>query len=187
MTTHSKNLFSSLHWYKLVLKIQIMSHVQRSLDIYGFLCVITNIDDVRRKRRYGRNILLWSKNDFKSRINTNGDYFFQQRLAASRTDLQPSWQRVCIWCEMSWVQIPVTALVACHNNSNNSKTNSNQIDTILNLIEQLNQFKIPRKTDCNFSKTSLSLYQSCNLFVCLSHPQRKTITAIIMCAVYFDQ
>ena len=91
---------------------------------------------------------------------------------------------------MSWVQIPVTPLVACHNNSNNSnnsKTNSNQIDTILNLIEQLNQFKIPRKTDCNFSKTSLSLYQSCNLFVRLSHPQRQTITAIIMCAVYFDQ
>ena len=88
---------------------------------------------------------------------------------------------------MSWVQIPVTPLVACHNNSNNSKTNSNQIDTILNLIEQLNQFEIPRKTDCNFSKTSLSLYQSCNLFVRLSHPQRQTITAIIMCAVYFDQ
>ena len=89
---------------------------------------------------------------------------------------------------MSWVQIPVTPLVACHNNSNNSKTNSNQIDTILNLIEQLNQFEIPRKTDCNFSKTSLSPYQSYNLlFVCLSHPQKMTITAFIMCAVYFDQ
>ena len=68
----------------LVLKIQIMSHIQRSLDIFGFLCVITNIDDVRRKRRYGRNILQWSKNDFKSRINTNGDYcFFAHQLFAS--------------------------------------------------------------------------------------------------------
>ena len=34
----------------------------------------TNIDDVGRKRRYTRNILQWSKNDFKSMIYTNGDY-----------------------------------------------------------------------------------------------------------------
>ena len=51
-----------------------MSHIQGSLDIYVFLCVITNIDDIRRKRKYGQNILQWNKNDFKSRINTNGDY-----------------------------------------------------------------------------------------------------------------
>ena len=49
-----------------------MSHVQRFLDMYGFL--VTNIDDIRRKRRYGRNILLWSKNDFESKINTNLDF-----------------------------------------------------------------------------------------------------------------
>ena len=34
----------------------------------------TNIDDVGGKRRYTRNILQWSKNDFKSKNNTNGDY-----------------------------------------------------------------------------------------------------------------
>ena len=34
----------------------------------------TNIDDVSGKRRYSWNILQWSKNDFKSKINTNGDY-----------------------------------------------------------------------------------------------------------------
>ena len=33
----------------------------------------TNIDDVGGKRRW--NILQWSKNNFKSKINTNGDYF----------------------------------------------------------------------------------------------------------------
>ena len=37
-----------------MLKIQIMSHIQRSLDIYGFLClVITNIDYQRPKQRGG--------------------------------------------------------------------------------------------------------------------------------------
>ena len=34
----------------------------------------TNIDDVGRKRRYCRNILQWSENDFKSKKTTNGDY-----------------------------------------------------------------------------------------------------------------
>ena len=39
----------------------------------------TNIDDVEGKRRYSRNILQWSKNewsknDFKSKNSTNGDY-----------------------------------------------------------------------------------------------------------------
>ena len=46
-------------------------YVPPPLDIYGFT---TNIDDVGRKRRYGRNILQWSKNDFKSKNSTNGDY-----------------------------------------------------------------------------------------------------------------
>ena len=36
----------------------------------------TNIDDVRKKRRYSQNILQFSKNDFKSRKSTNGDYCF---------------------------------------------------------------------------------------------------------------
>ena len=35
----------------------------------------TNIDDVERKRRYTWNILQPSKNDFKSMIYTNGDYY----------------------------------------------------------------------------------------------------------------
>ena len=34
----------------------------------------TNIDDVGRKSSYSRNILQWSKNDFKSQKTTNGDY-----------------------------------------------------------------------------------------------------------------
>ena len=36
----------------------------------------TNIDDVGGKRRYGRNLLQWSKNDFKIKKTTNGDYYF---------------------------------------------------------------------------------------------------------------
>ena len=51
-------------------------NVPRSLDIYGFLFFITNIDDIIGKRRYGWNMLHWSKNDFKSKKSTNGDYFF---------------------------------------------------------------------------------------------------------------
>ena len=35
----------------------------------------TNIDDVEGKRKYNRNILQWCKNDFKSKNNTNGDYY----------------------------------------------------------------------------------------------------------------
>ena len=42
---------------------------------FGFPSFITNIDDVRGKRRYSRDILQWSKNDFKSKKTTNGDYF----------------------------------------------------------------------------------------------------------------
>ena len=34
----------------------------------------TNIDDAEGKRRYSWNILQWSKNDFKSKNSTNGDY-----------------------------------------------------------------------------------------------------------------
>ena len=34
-----------------------------------------DIDDVRGKRRYSRNILQWSKNDIKSKKSTNGDYY----------------------------------------------------------------------------------------------------------------
>ena len=34
----------------------------------------TNIDDIGGKSRYGPNILQWSKNDFKSKNNTIGDY-----------------------------------------------------------------------------------------------------------------
>ena len=34
-----------------------------------------NTDDKRGKRRFGRNILQWSKNDIKSKKSTNGDYF----------------------------------------------------------------------------------------------------------------
>ena len=39
-----------------------------------------NIDDIKGKRRYRQNILHWSKNDFKSKNNTNGDYFNEQLL-----------------------------------------------------------------------------------------------------------
>ena len=38
----------------------------------------TNIDDVGGKRRYSRNILKWSKNDFKSKNSTNGDYLLHR-------------------------------------------------------------------------------------------------------------
>ena len=48
-------------------------YVPRPLDICDFT---TNIDDVGGKKRYSRNILQWSKNDFKSKNNTNGDYLF---------------------------------------------------------------------------------------------------------------
>ena len=34
-----------------------------------------NIDDLVGKRRYSRNIFQWCKNDFKSKNNTNGDYY----------------------------------------------------------------------------------------------------------------
>ena len=37
----------------------------------------TNIDDVRRMRRYSRNKLQWNKSDIKSNQMTNGDYFFK--------------------------------------------------------------------------------------------------------------
>ena len=43
------------------------------------LFVITNIDVVRGKRRYGQNILQWSKKDFKSRKNTSGDYYSKDK------------------------------------------------------------------------------------------------------------
>ena len=49
-----------------------VDYVPRPLDIYGFT---TNIDDVGGKRRYSQIILHWSKNDFKSKNNTNGDYY----------------------------------------------------------------------------------------------------------------
>ena len=35
----------------------------------------TNIDDIGEKRRYSRNILQWSKIDFKIMIYINGDYW----------------------------------------------------------------------------------------------------------------
>ena len=38
-----------------------------------------NIDDVRGKRRYSRNILQWSKNNIKSKKSTNGDYYLDKR------------------------------------------------------------------------------------------------------------
>ena len=34
-----------------------------------------NTDDICLKRRYRWNILQWSKKDFKSKNNTNGDYY----------------------------------------------------------------------------------------------------------------
>ena len=40
-----------------------------------------NIDDVRGKRRYSRNILQKSKNDFESKNTTNGDYCFPGKVA----------------------------------------------------------------------------------------------------------
>ena len=48
----------------------------RTKTVECFCKVQTNIDDLRGKRGYSRNILQWSKIDFKSRINTNGDYCY---------------------------------------------------------------------------------------------------------------
>ena len=45
-------------------------------EYYKVVSIGTNIDDVGWKRGYSWNILHWSKFDFKSRICTNGDYFF---------------------------------------------------------------------------------------------------------------
>ena len=49
------------------------SNVVRNLS--SFEKYKTNIDDIGGKRRYGRNILQWCKNEFKSKNNTNGDYW----------------------------------------------------------------------------------------------------------------
>ena len=40
----------------------------------------TNVDDDRGNRRYSQNILQWSKNDFKSKKTTNGDYSFCRHI-----------------------------------------------------------------------------------------------------------
>ena len=42
--------------------------------LFSFEKYKANIDDVGGKRRYSQYILQWSENDFKSKINTNGDY-----------------------------------------------------------------------------------------------------------------
>ena len=44
----------------------------------------TNINDVSERRRYSWNILQWSKNDLKSMITTNGDYWVISILVPSR-------------------------------------------------------------------------------------------------------
>ena len=51
-----------------------------------FVTYKTNIDDVGWKRRYSRNILQWSKNDFKSQNNTNGDYCYSTLCLNFRYD-----------------------------------------------------------------------------------------------------
>ena len=43
--------------------------------LFSFEKYKTNIDEVGGKRRYSENILQWCKNDFKSKNNTNGDYY----------------------------------------------------------------------------------------------------------------
>ena len=75
-----------LHFFGLrFLLLIILTNLRHLLYIYGFeksrtkkvecFCKVqTNINDVGGKRRYNRNILQWSKIDFKSRISTNGDY-----------------------------------------------------------------------------------------------------------------
>ena len=50
----------------------------------------TNIDDVGGKRRYCWNILQWSKNDFKSKNNTNGTYYPSVKISNSR-NYRPTW------------------------------------------------------------------------------------------------
>ena len=43
-----------------------------------------NIDDVGGKRRHTRNILQWCKYDFKSKNNTNGDYWLLPNIPVNR-------------------------------------------------------------------------------------------------------
>ena len=56
------------------------------------MLVQINIDGVGRKRRYNRNILQWSKNDFKSRINNDGDYCMK---LISKIKFTKKFHRVC--------------------------------------------------------------------------------------------
>ena len=63
----------------------------------------TNIDDIRGKRRHDRNILQWSKNDFKSRKTTNGDCY-----SLTNVLFRP---KVLSWNFVKLVFIILTALI----------------------------------------------------------------------------
>ena len=51
-------------------------------------------DDVGGKRRYSRNILQWTKNDFKSTKSTNGDYLMIYKLQTSK--IKKIWANECV-------------------------------------------------------------------------------------------